>query len=63
MASGMFNTEGIKNNDWETMLEARREFEASLSNSSGGADFGQMMLILGAAVLGAILIAMAIAVG
>ena len=40
------------------MLEARREFEASLSNSSGGADFGQMMLIFGAAVLGAILIAM-----
>ena len=60
MASGMFNTEGIKNNDWETMLEARRQFEEGDGEPLGA---GPMFLVAGAAVLAVILVVMAIAVG
>jgi hypothetical protein len=57
----MFNNfEHNRNADWGNMLEARREFEASLSGPSGGTDIGVTLLIAGAAVLGAILIAMAL---
>ena len=63
MPPGMYNNmEDNRNSDWGNMLEARREFEASL-NPPSGTDFGVVLLIIGAAVLGAILIAMAIAVG
>ena len=57
MPPGMFNNfEHNRHADWDTMLEARREFEAG--GSGGGADAGQMALVFGAAVLAIILIAM-----
>ena len=60
MPPGMYNNfEHNRNADWGNMLEARQEFEDSLKPSSG-ADFGQIMLIGGAAIFGAILIAMAL---
>lgn len=61
MPPGMFNNfEQNRHADWGNMLEARREFEASISDSSSGTDIGVALLIVGAAVLGAILVAMAL---
>ena len=61
MPPGMFNNfEHNRHADWGNMLEARKEFEASLSDSSDGTDIGVILLIAGAAVFGAILIAMAL---
>ena len=68
MPPSSFNTmEGNPNPDWEALTEARRMYldgsagAGAGSTSAGGV--GQILLICGAALLAAIIIAMALFVG
>jgi len=60
MPPGMYNNmEDNRNSDWGNMLEARREFEASLTEQPGMTR-AEWLLVGGAAIFGLILIAMAL---